>query len=195
MEPSESEHDNEKVERLRRAMYSRGLSEHIKERPRRTLDDIRPIVGEDWRHEEMPLPSSIVAPRAVITFVRTALWRVLGLAIVFFIGAVGFFAYYFTLGAGASPASTANIEISISGPPQISGGDPTQIQIAVTNRNQVPLQLADLIITYPSGTRSPADLSTDLSSSSQRISLGTIEAGGRRNKRSSVRHVLLTFLA
>ena len=178
MEPSESEHDHEKIERLRRAMYSRDLSEHMKERPRRKLDDIRPIVGEDWQHEETSLPSSVVAPRAAITFARTALWWVLGLAIVFFIGAVGFFAYYFTIGPGASPASAANIDISISGPPQISGGDPTQLQVAVTNRNQVPLQLADLIISYPPGTRSPTDLSTDLSS--QRISLGTIEAGGRR---------------
>src|SRR3990167_1546210 len=178
MEPSGSEHDHEKIERLRRAMYSRDLSEHMKERPRRKLDDIRPIVGEDWQHEETSLPSSVVAPRAAITFARTALWWVLGLAIVFFIGAVGFFAYYFTIGPGASPASAANIDISISGPPQISGGDPTQLQAAVTNRNQVPLQLADLIISYPPGTRSPTDLSTDLSS--QRISLGTIEAGGRR---------------
>src|SRR3989344_1347965 len=115
MEPSGSEHDHEKIERLRRAMYSRDLSEHMKERPRRKLDDIHPIVGEDWRHEEASLSQSVVAPCAAITFVRTALWWVLGLAIVFFIGAVGFFAYYFTLGAGASPASAANIDISISG--------------------------------------------------------------------------------
>lgn len=177
MEPSESEHDAEKIERLRRAMYSRELSEKIKERPRRPLDDIRPVVGEEWKHEETPLPSSVVAPR-VIMVARKALWWLLGLAIVFFIGAAGFFAYYFTLGGGSSPASPANIDISISGPPQIAGGDPTQIQISVTNRNQVPLQLTELVIHYPSGTRSPTDLSTDLSS--QRIALGTIEPGGRR---------------
>ena len=178
MDPSESEHEDEKIERLRRAMYSRELSKNLKERPRRRLDEIRSIVGEDWKDEEAATPSSSVAPRSAITFVRTALWWVLGLAMVFFVGAIGFFAYYFTLGAGASPVSAANIDISISGPPQISGGEPAQIQIAVTNRNQIPLQLADLIITYPSGTRSPTDLSTDLSS--QRISLGTIEPGGRR---------------
>ena len=177
MEPSESEFEKEKVERLKRAMYSRETSEKLKERPRRELQDIRPIVGEEWRHEESPLAASLVAPRA-IALARRALWWMLGLAIVFFIGAAGFFTYYFTLGGGASPASAANIDISISGPPQISGGEPTQLQIAVTNRNQVPLQLAELIITYPPGTRSPTDLSTDLPS--QRISLGAIESGGRR---------------
>jgi hypothetical protein len=48
----------------------------------------------------------------------------------------------------------------------------------VTNRNKVPLELADIVITYPKGTRSPSDFSTDLPN--QRISLGTIEPGGKR---------------
>jgi len=177
MEPSESKHDEEKIERLRRAMYSRKLSEQLKERPRRQMEEIRPVVGENWHREESEVPSSIVAPRT-IGLVRKALWWFLGLAVIFFVGAVVFFVYYFTIGGGASSAAPGNIDIVMTGPSQIAGGDPTQLQITVTNRNQVPLQLADLVITYPSGTRSPTDLSTDLSS--QRISLGTIEAGGRR---------------
>ena len=177
MEEVESSHDEEKIERLRRAMYSRELSEKLKDRPRRQMEEIRPIVGDDWRREEPVLPSSMVAPRT-IGVARKALWWLLGIAALFFVAALLYFGYYFTFGGGASPASPGNIDIVISGPPQISGGDPTQLQIVVTNRNQVPLQLADLVITYPPGTRSPTDLSTDLSS--QRISLGTIEAGGRR---------------
>ncbi|MBI2612924.1 hypothetical protein HYW59_03910 [Candidatus Kaiserbacteria bacterium] len=177
MEPAESSHDEEKIERLRRAMYSRDLSEKLKDRPRRQMEEIRPIVGDDWKREEPVLPSTMVAPRT-IGVARKALWWVLGVAALFFVAAMLYFAYYFTFGGGASPASPGNIDIVVSGPPQIAGGDPTQLQIVVTNRNQVPLQLADLVITYPPGTRSPTDLSTDLSS--QRISLGTIEAGGRR---------------
>ncbi|MBI2610583.1 hypothetical protein HYW60_01435 [Candidatus Kaiserbacteria bacterium] len=173
----DSSPEEEKIEHLRRAMYSRELSEKLKERPRRQLEGIRPVVGDDWRREEGTLPSSVVAPRT-IGIARKALWWLLGIAALFFISALLYFAYYFTIGGGASPASPGNIDIVISGPPQIAGGDPTQFQIVVTNRNQVPLQLADLVITYPPGTRSPTDLSTDLSS--QRISLGTIEAGGRR---------------
>ena len=178
MEPLESEHDKEKIERLRRAMYSREISEGLRARPRRKLDDVRPIVDEEWHHQEPELSPSIVAPRAAIAFTRKALWWVLGAAVIFFVLAIGFFIYYFSVGGGSSPASAGNIDILISGPPQIAGGEPTQLQIAVTNRNQVPLQLADLVISYPPGTRSPTDLVTDLSS--QRISLGTIEAGGRR---------------
>lgn len=158
-------------------MYSRVLSEKLKERPRREMDEIRPIVGEEWHEEEAKLASTTVAPRTM-QLARKALWWILGAAILFFVSAVVFFVYYFTLGGGASPASAANIDITISGPPQIAGGEPTQLQIAVTNRNQVPLQLAELVITYPEGTRSPADLSTNLKD--QRILLGTIEPGGRR---------------
>src|SRR3989344_3733112 len=176
MEPS-ADHDQEKIERLRRAMYSRELSGKLKNKPRHSLEPKRPIVGEDWRRPEPELSSIIVAPRT-IGFVRASLRWTLGAAAVFFIGSLVFFGYYFTFGAGASPASAANIDISISGPTQIAGGEPTQLQIIITNRNRVSLQLADLVIAYPSGTRSPVDLSTDLSS--QRISLGTIEPGGRR---------------
>lgn len=177
MEPPEYDHEKERIERLRRAMYSRDLSEKLKDKPRRALEDIRPIVGEEWHHEEEKLPASIVAPRA-IAYARTALWWILGLAALFFVGATLFFVYYFTLGGGSSSASAANIDIAISGPSQIAGGEPTQLQVVVTNRNQVPLELAELILMYPDGTRSPTDLSTDLES--QRISLGSIEPGGRR---------------
>ncbi|MBI4094162.1 hypothetical protein HY417_04310 [Candidatus Kaiserbacteria bacterium] len=177
MEPANASHDEEKIERLKRAMYSRDLSEKLKERPRRPLEGIRPIISDDWQRQEQELSATVVAP-AGLGLARKALWWLLGIAAFFFVGALVYFAYYFTIGGGASPASPGNIDIAISGPPQIAGGDPTQLQIVVTNRNQVPLQLADLVITYPPGTRSPTDLSTDLTS--QRISLGTIEAGGRR---------------
>jgi len=175
MEPAD--HEKEKIERLRRAMYSRDISDKLQDHPEHTLEPNRSIVGEDWKRPEPQLSSTIVAPR-VIGMARSALRWVLGTSIVFFVGALLFFGYYFTFGGGALPASPGNIDIAITGPTQIAGGEPTQLQITVTNRNRVALQLADLVITYPTGTRSPVDLSTDLSS--QRISLDTINAGDRR---------------
>src|SRR3989338_1448340 len=177
MEPSESSHEDEKIERLRRAMYSRTLSEKLGGRPRRELGQTQPLAGEDWQRPEPTLRHSTVAPRT-IGLMRTGLWWVLGLSLVFFLGAAAFFGYYFTFGGGASQVAPANITIGIAGPPQIAGGEPTQLQVTVANRNQASLELADLVISYPAGTRSPTDLSTDLTS--QRISLGTIEAGGVR---------------
>src|SRR3990167_10892820 len=151
-----SEHEKEKIERLRRAMYSRSLSPKIQDRTRRPLGTSQRTVGEDFVETQEKIAGIIVAPRAM-GLARSALWWFLGIAIVFFIGAVGFFGYFFLFGGGSSVASPNNIGISISGPPQIEGGLPTELQIVVENRNKVELELADLVITYPSGTRSPTD--------------------------------------
>ncbi len=174
---SPSDHEKDRVERLRRAMYSRSLSPNIKDKPRRILQPGESPVGEEWQRKETPVAGSRLAPRG-IGLVRFVLKWLIGAAIAFFIGAVGFFAYYFFLGGGASPASPGNIDISVSGPLQIASGEPAELQIAVVNRNRTSLQLADLVVKYPKGTRSPTDLLTDLPS--QRIPLGTIEPSGRR---------------
>lgn len=158
-------------------MYSRELAEKIKARDRRAMEQSRPLVGEDWKRADASLPTTIVAPRGM-GFARNLIWIMLGLAFVFFVGAVAYFGYYFTLGGGALSASPNNIDIAVAGPPQIPGGQPSELQIVVTNRNKVTLQLAELVITYPKGTRSPVDYATELPS--QRISLGAIEPGGRR---------------
>lgn len=175
MDPSE--HDQERIEQLRRAMYSRKLSEQLHERPRRELEEDREIVGDDWHTQEPQLSGVQVAPRFIGT-TRAILWWLLVASFVFFVAAVAFFGYYFTLGGGSHPANPSNIDITISGPPQVAGGEPAELQIVVVNRNRVPLELADLVVTFPSGTRSVSDYSTDLPSLRQ--SLGTIEPGGRR---------------
>jgi hypothetical protein len=175
--PDASDHEKERIERLRRAMYSRELEGKIGERPRHELDLTREVAPEDWQRHEEEAPKSVVAPR-MMGIMRHALWWLLMASIVFFVGAILFFAYYFTLGGGSFSASPNNIDIAISGPPQIAGGEVTKLQIVITNRNKVSLELADLVITYPQGTRSPTDFTTDFPS--QRISLGSIEPGGTR---------------
>ncbi len=175
MEPSDFE--KEKIERLRRAMYSRETSGKLGERPRRELEESQSVVGEEWVAPETKLAGITVAPRA-IGVTRAALWWALVASIVFFLGAVLFFVYYFIFGAGSNPASPGNIDIVVTGPAQIMGGEPTDLQIVVTNRNRVPLELADLVVTFPPGTRSRSDFATDLPTLRQ--PLGTIEPGGRR---------------
>lgn len=172
-----SDHEREKIERLRRAMYSRSIAPTIQDKPRRTLGSFPSPVGDNWVRREPSLSGTLTAPRS-IGFTRYLMSAFIWSGVAFFLGAVGFFGYYFFLGAGSSPVSPGNIDISISGPLQIQSGEPTELQIAVVNRNRVALDLAELVIKYPEGTRSPTDLATDLPS--QRIPLGTIEPGGRR---------------
>jgi len=167
--------DEEKMNRLRRAMYSRSLSPKLHERQRRTLAGDRIDVAEDWKREEPKLESIMVAPRMSGIWRGAARW--LGVALVaFLVGAAGFLAYYFTLGVGALPASASKIGISISGPTRIAGGEPTELQLTISNQNPVELELADLIILYPPGTRMSPNIPTDVPS--QRISIGSIKPGG-----------------
>ena len=174
-EPSD---EYEKIERLRRAMYSRSLSPKFKDRPRRPLESGKSQVGEDWEREEPEVPSSLIAPRNIGAGRSAMRWFLIA-TVAFFVGAVGFFAYYFTIGGGASFASSpGDIGISISGPLHVAGGESAELQVAISNRNRAALELADLIVTYPPGTRSPSDLKSDVPS--QRIPLGTIESGGMR---------------
>ncbi len=175
MDPSE--HDQERIQQLRQAMYSRKLSEQIHERPRRELQHDREIVGDDWKTQEPELNKMQVAPRFIGATRAVLKWMLL-LSVVFFLGAAAFFGYYFVLGGGSHPANPGNIDILVVGPPQVAGGEPVELQITVVNRNRVPLELADLLVTFPPGTRSVADFATDLPSLRQ--SLGTIEPGGRR---------------
>lgn len=169
--------EQEKIDRLRRAMYSRSIAPTIRDKPRREMDETPQVVGEDWVRPEEELKGSILAPWT-INIGRVVLRGILATSFAFCLGAVGYFGYFFFLGAGSTPASPGNIDISVSGPLQVQSGEPTELQIAVVNRNRVALELADLVIKYPKGTRSPTDLSTDLPD--QRIPLGTIEPGGRR---------------
>lgn len=181
----EPSHEDEKIERLRRAMYSREMSPRLDAHERRTLNVHEQPVSDDWKREESELEPVTSAPRT-INIVRRALWWLLALAILFFIGAVAFFIYFFTFGAGNSGASASNIGIVITGPSSIAGGEVTELQIAITNRNSVPLSLATLTVTYPPGTRSPSDFTTP--QLTYPIDLGTIEPG--ETKEGTVKAVL-----
>ncbi|KKW24684.1 MAG: hypothetical protein UY67_C0004G0002 [Candidatus Kaiserbacteria bacterium GW2011_GWA2_52_12] len=177
MDPQPPHHEDERIERLRRAMYSRSIADTLRNRERRELTEEKPLVNDDWKRPEQEVKKEIVAPRSM-NFLRNIFWWILAGSGLFFLGAVFFFIYYFTFGIGSIPTSPNNIDIAVAGPSQVSGGQPAQLQLVVTNRNKVPLELADLVITYPKGTRSPADFVSDLTT--QRITLGTIESGGRR---------------
>lgn len=189
------DHEKDRVERLREAMYSRKLSEQLHPRDRRELDQTHSQVGDDWKRDEPNMEPLMVAPVG-IGIGKILLYWLLGAAIVFFIGAAGFFVYYFTIGGGSLPASPQNISIAISGPAQVAGGTVTELQIAVTNRNRIPLQNAELVIRYPAGTRSPGEVSSNAAQlqqcsgqpfspanqdiAEQRICFGTLESGGSR---------------
>lgn len=82
--------------------------------------------------------------------------------------------------SGNNTVSTKNVDIVVSGPTEIGAGETLSLQVVVTNRNAVPMQLTDLVLEFPPGTRSDADISVELPR--LRESLGTIEPGESINR-------------
>lgn len=176
--PDESnDFEKQKIERLRRAIYSRSISGDIRERPRHAMSEREETLDEEWKDQETVVAGVHVAPR-LIGATRRLLWWSLLASVCFFIAAVGIFGYYFTFGAGSNPANPANIDIVIAAPPQVAGGERAELQISITNRNRVPLELSELVVTFPPGTRKESDYETELLTLRQ--ALGTIPPGERR---------------
>lgn len=161
-------------------MYSRKYADSLGPRERRTLEPEREQVPEDWEHPEeregVPvtiLPLEAMFSRASPSKIHAIARWLLVAAGLFFVGALGFFVYYLFFG-GASAISARNIDIAITGPAQIAGGELTDLEITVTNHNKEALQFADLVTTFPPGTRLNPESCTFQTC---RVSLGTVAPG------------------
>jgi hypothetical protein len=84
-----------------------------------------------------------------------AIFKVLIVALLFFVFSI-LVAYFFMM-RGGNAISNSRIDISVRGPVAVRAGDETNLQISITNTNSVPLETADLVIEYPTGTRSAKD--------------------------------------
>ncbi len=103
----------------------------------------------------------------------------------FFVGSVAFFILAgavaaFLFFSGNNTVSTRNVSITLDGPTSVRAGETLPLQIVITNRNAVPMELTDLVVEFPPGTRSEADVTVELPRI--RESLGTIEAGESVNR-------------
>lgn len=128
---------------------------------------------EDWTHEH-PRPSEnapVQQPRSGISlpvkfFIFSAIFFVIALGIAAFV-----------IVRGTNVVSSENIDISVSGPVLVAGGDPFTLQVAVVNRNSAPLEQVDLLVEFPEGARDPDAPSEELTHT--RETLGDIESGER----------------
>lgn len=167
------------VEELRDKLYSRANNEGV--RPRAHLsaaEDEAPLAWSDSRPEVQGQNYQQFAepPR-----------RGFSVAAKFLMGSAAFFvlaalaAGYFFFG-GNNYISTRNIDLQIVTPSLVDGGSASEVEFIIANRNSSQLQLADLVIEYPEGTRNPDDLTQALPR--ERISIGTI-APGQQVKRTA----------
>ncbi|MFA6355068.1 MAG: hypothetical protein WCW65_01430, partial [Candidatus Paceibacterota bacterium] len=155
----------DKIENIKRRLYDPidTVSHRVQEG---TMHTINHKVEQEWRNEELNNSLSNMRKPKTSIFKKFFI-----LAIIFFFGAAGFSLYTFYKG-GVSVTSD-NIDIVVIGNAFTKGGEELPLEIEIINRNKASLELANLIVSYPSGASDdPADVVR-----LPRINIGTIMPG------------------
>ena len=163
------------IEEIKDELYSRN-TDAIFVKKRHALKDVKGTekAPTAWSVEEEKPESSYQLPYTKI---------LLG-AFIFFVLALGFaFSRFFF---GSNVVSGNNIDILVSGPVSVAGGEELPLDIQVKNNNNTDLKVVDLRIEYPDGTKNAADPSLDMPRTSEL--LGDISIG--QNVRRLVKAIL-----
>ncbi|MEX0934801.1 MAG: hypothetical protein WDZ70_00550 [Candidatus Paceibacterota bacterium] len=122
-------------------------------------------VPSDWDHTTESMPKK---KKSLLNIV---FWG----AVIFFLVALGF--ALFSLQTGRNTVSPDNIEIQVAGVTEVDAGKVVELEIAVSNRNDVRMESTTLIAEYPLGTRNPDDTTEELRRTHRDI--GVIKSGER----------------
>jgi len=158
-----------RIDDLQRKMYSRGTEgvRGVREHDlRQTTSDAK----TSW--EDAPLPKNVTTQARP----KVLRWFLAG-STVFFCLAFVYVAYLYF--GGSNTVSSQNIIVTVTGPVSTKGGDPLSLQVSVKNNNATALEVADLLVEFPDGTRDSTDLSKALPR--MRIGLGDIKPGASVN--------------
>lgn len=160
---SEEQNRMHKIEDIKRRLYDRDdrSSLHHKEG---ILHEERHNISQEWQNT-VPMPKKHKTPYFFKAF--------FALAVIFFLGSLGFALYKYTQGGGV--VSSDNIEISVIGNAFTQGGENLPLQIEIINHNNANLELVNMVVEYPKGaTQDESDIVR-----LPRDSIGTIKSGER----------------
>lgn len=177
MEHFEAKDEQTRIEELKKKLYSKSMSgvDHIR---RPGLHEHAPMINEEWKGDEQSLTPKIeVYPQSARR--RSFFKKLFVFSVFIFIAAASYVAYQ--VFNGNNFVSGSNIDIQVTGPTSIASGDTLILDIDIINRNSSQLDLADLVMTYPEGTRQTADNTKPIIT--DRISIGTIKPGETIRKR------------
>jgi hypothetical protein len=144
--------NHSKIEDIKHRLYER--EDTVTNRPREgTLHIVNHKVSEDWQTEVKKEDDSQNMKKPPTSIFK----KFFILAVVFFIGAVGYSFYMFS--NGGTSVSNDNIDITVLGNAFTKGGEELPLQIEIVNRNKANLELANLLVEYPRGAN---DSDTDV---------------------------------
>lgn len=167
-----------RIEELKKRLYSR--TNKPKEVHLSGLKETNFDVKNDWSYENttgIDADGQNMRDRDNMTKKRqhSFLNKALIISLVFLLGAMLY--ALFSFGTGQGTISSRNIIIKVSGPISVSAGETLSLELDIKNNNNVNLELADLLVEYPEGTREAENLSTELKR--YRKSLGDIPSDRR----------------
>ncbi len=172
--PPGSNNKLSKVEELKSKLFSRNFEVKIEHRDVFSSHDNEQVM-DSWNMKNNSTNSKQEF------FMQTSLFKK------FFIYSLFFFFIALAYGSymiffGGNTVSNNNIDISILGNTFTAGGEDLSLQIGITNKNTLALNLVDLVVEYPKSS------SGDLTGEVERIreSLGTIDSGAVRNENVKV---------
>ncbi len=182
-----NEKDDDAIHKVQSKLYSR--KQAIEPRERRVLAPDTHQVSEEWGSDEVVADTSYTT--MLISKMRARASdakrkeQMLPSVKILLIASVVFFVFSSIVSlilffGGSNVVSARNIDIEIVGPVAIEGGQELVLQIEIINRNSIPLELADLIVEYPDGTRMSGNLNAELPRT--RESIGTIKPGEKVKK-------------
>lgn len=164
--------DNEsRVDKLNESLYSRTQYDDPVDNRVEMSRSESAEVGEGWKSDKS-LDEMLQSERRMPEH-NTFMKKLFMLAIIFFVVAVGVSGYIFL--GGANFVSSKNVDITVLGPASIRAGGVLTLDVIVSNKNNADLEVTNLSIQYPQGTRDPKDTTQSLSY--LRENLGEIEAG------------------
>ena len=166
------EGDADGVEQLKNDLYSRKKAATPMQDVRSRLSSEEAEAPKQWQGTTPLNKPRLITMSETKSKISFATKFLIGSAIFFLIAALGAVYFFFS---GGNFISGQNIDVQVVAPALIDGGSTATIQYIITNRNSTELQLADLVVDYPEGTRDSKDPTKGLTH--ERLSVGTIAPG------------------
>ncbi len=168
------------IERLKGKLYSPGSPDVINKHVR-PLEPKDSKIENTWKSEVEPEEKKDMIFEINQKPKKSFLpWIFAAVAFLFFAGSSIFAWYYIVNRAGV----TSNVGVYVTGPVSVAGGTEITLEISIVNQNKFPLELVDLVIDYPPGTKDAKDISKDLEI--LREGLGTIDSGEKVTRKVQI---------
>lgn len=152
-----------RLDKLEQKLYSvDGISS--KERPE--LHQKNYAIDNDWDDSKN---SENYFPKKKFSFFSL----VLILSALFFVISLSYAGFIFL--SGKQSVLAKDVDIKIVGPVSVGGGEELSLDAIVSNNNETDIELVDLFVEYPDGSKNSENLSEDLKR--ETVDLGTIKAG------------------